>query len=106
MNQEKPFQPRPAEFKTTMDGLGGLVRVPLDGGLHDGRELYIDEPEVPSEIFVTPRREPFEWWPPRLKETMAATPVGGDPNAPPTRYVLRVDDETREPRFVVEPETA
>ena len=31
-----------------MDGLGGLVRVPLKGGLHEGRELSIDEPEVPS----------------------------------------------------------
>jgi hypothetical protein len=104
MSTDIPFQPRPAEYKTTMDGLGGLVLVRLTGGLHDGRELFIDEPDVPTEIFATPRREPFEWWPARLREAMAETAVGGDPDAPPIRYVLRVDEETRESRFVAEPE--
>ena len=106
MSEDLPFQPRPAEYKTTMDGLGGLVRVPLEGGLHAGRELYIDEPEVPTEIFTTPRREPFEWWPARLREAMAATAVGGDPHAPPIRYVLHIADDTGEPRFVAEPDLA
>jgi len=104
MSTDIPFQPRPAAFKMTMDGLGGLVRVPLQGGLHDGRELFIDEPEVPAEIFTTPRLEPFEWWPTTLRDAMAETAVGGDLDAPPIRYVLRVADDTREPTFVAEPE--
>ncbi|MBA2373714.1 MAG: hypothetical protein H0V74_05875 [Chloroflexi bacterium] len=104
MSADIPFQPRPAEFKTTMDGLGGLVRVPLEGGLHEGRELFIDEPDVPTEIFTTPRRDPFEWWPATLRDAMEETAVGGDPDAPPIRYVLRVADDTREPTFVAEPE--
>ena len=102
MSDEGRFQPRPANFKTTMDGLGGLVRIPLEGGLHAGRELYIDEPDVPTEILATPRAEPFEWWPTRLADEMRRTALGGDPASPPIRYVLRVDDETREPRYVAE----
>jgi hypothetical protein len=102
MSADTPFQPRPAEYKRTMDGLGGLVRVPLEGGLHAGRELFIDEPEVPTAIFTTPRREPFEWWPARLRDEMAATALGSDPGAPPIRYVLRITDETGEPRYVAE----
>lgn len=102
MNDERPFQPRPGDYKTTMDGLGGLVRVPLEGGLHEGRELFIDEPDVPAEIYVTPRAEPFEWWPARLSADMAATALGGDPESPPQRYVLTVDAETREPRYLAE----
>ena len=102
MNDERPFQSRPADFKTTMDGLAGLVRIPLSGGLHAGRELYIDEPDVPSEIFATGRAEPFEWWPARVHDAMARTPVGSDRAAPPIRYVLRVDQATREPRYVAE----
>jgi hypothetical protein len=105
MNDER-FQPRPAQFKTTMDGLGGLVRLPLEGGLHAGRELYIDEPDVPTEIFTTPRPEPFEWWPARMRDAMAATALGSDPAAAPIRYVLRVDGDTRVPHFVAEPEAA
>ena len=85
-----------------MDGVGGLVRVPLVGGLHEGRELFIDEPDVPTEIFTTPRAEPFEWWPATLEDAMSRTRIGGDPEAPPGRYVLEVDDETREPRFVAQ----
>jgi hypothetical protein len=102
VDDTRPFQPRPAAYKASMDGLGGVVRVPLEGGLHDGRELFIDEPDVPPEIYTTPLREPFEWWPARLRETMAATALGGDPAARPGRYVLRIDEETREPRFVAE----
>jgi hypothetical protein len=101
MNDER-FQPRPAEYKTTMDGLGGLVRVTLEGGLHDGRELYMDEREIPNEILTTPRAEPFEWWPTRLQDEMATTALGSDPANPPIRYELRVDDETGEPRFVAD----
>jgi len=103
MDDSRPFQPRPAEYKSVMDGLGGLVRLPLVGGLHEGRELFIDEPDVPSEIFTSPRREPFEWWPSHLVEAMATTTLGNDPLAPPIRYVLRVDDETREPSFIADP---
>lgn len=85
-----------------MDGSGGLVRIPLDGGLHDGRELYIDERDVPAEIWTTPRSEPFEWWPEHLRNAMSATALGNDPDAPPIHYFLRVSEETREPRYVVE----
>lgn len=102
MSDDVVFQPRPADYKTTMDGLGGLVRVPLEGGLHHGRELYIDEPDVPPEIFATPRAEPFEWWPERLRDVMAATALGGDPGSPPLRYVLSVDEESREPRYLLD----
>lgn len=87
-----------------MDGLGGLVRVALAGGLHDGREVFIDEPDVPTEIFVTPRREPFEWWPARLHEAMSATALGNDPAGAPARYILRVDEQSREPSFVADPD--
>jgi hypothetical protein len=106
MSADPPFQPRPAAYKTTMDGLGGLVRVPLEGGLHHGRELFIDEPDVPPEIFATPRAEPFEWWPDRLRDVMANTALGGDSGSPPVRYLLTVDEQTREPRFVATPEDA
>jgi hypothetical protein len=102
MSDEGRFQPRPAEYKTALDGQGGLVRVPLEGGLHDGRELYMDEREVPEEIFTTPNREPFEWWPERLRAAMSHTALGGDPANPPVRYILRVDGETREARFVAD----
>lgn len=102
MTSSHPFQPRPAEYKSVMDGLGGLVRIPLVGGLHDGRELFIDEPEIPDEIFASPR-QPFEWWPARLADVMARTALGSDPLAPPIRYVLRVDDDAGEPRFIAEP---
>jgi hypothetical protein len=105
MNDDmRPFQPRPAQYKSVMDGSGGLVRIPLDGGLHHGRELYIDEPEVPEEIFTTPRPEPFEWWRAHLRDEMAQTAVGGDPAAPPVRYVLAIDEATREPRYVPAPD--
>jgi hypothetical protein len=102
MDDARPFQPRPAEFKTEMDGLGGLVRIPLEGGLHEGRELYIDEPEVPPEIWTTPRREPFEWWPERLNDAMSRTALASDPDAPPIHYVLTISEKTREPRYVAE----
>jgi hypothetical protein len=102
MTSSPPYQPRPAEYKSVMDGLGGLVRIPLVGGFHEGRELFIDEPDVPGEIFASPRREPFEWWPARLSDVMARTTLGNDPLAPPIRYVLRVDEDSREPRFVAE----
>jgi hypothetical protein len=102
MDDTRPFQHRPAEFKTGMDGLGGLVRIPLEGGLHEGRELYIDEREVPPEIWTTPRREPFEWWPERLADAMSRTALASDPDAPPIHYVLEVSEESREPRYVAE----
>jgi hypothetical protein len=89
-----------------MDGLNGLVRIPLEGGLHGGRELFIDEPDVPAEIYATPRLEPFEWWPARLRDAMAGTSIGGDPESPPIRYVLRVSEETGKPRYVAEPEAS
>jgi hypothetical protein len=33
---------------------------------------------------------------------MARTAVGGDPAAPPVRYVLDIPDDTQEPRFVLD----
>jgi hypothetical protein len=99
-DEQRPFQPRPAEFKTILDGEGGLVRLALVGGLHEGRELYIDEGEIPPEIWTTPNPEPFEWWPERLREAMAATALAGDPANPPGHYVLEVDGETGEGRYV------
>ena len=104
MDDARPFQPQPAEYKTVLDGLGGLVRIKLVGGLHEGRELYMDETEVPDEIWTTPRREPFEWWPARLREVMAESALGSEPTAPPGHYILEVDEASREPRFVAEDE--
>ena len=97
------FRPKPAEFKTSLDGGGGLVRVRFVGKPHDGRELYIDEMDLPAEIYATSGNHPFEWWPGSLQETMAHTATGSDPAAPPIRYVLTVDEETREPLFVADP---
>ena len=96
--------PRPADYKTVMDGLGGLVRIPLVGGLHAGRELFIDESEVPDDIWTTPRTEQFQWWPQRLREAMAATELGSDPSAPPQHYVLSIDTDSGEPSFNLAPE--
>ena len=103
MSSDGSFQPRPAEFKTRLDGQGGLVRVRFVGEPHDGRELYIDEMELPSEIYATSGGRAFEWWPGTLHEAMARTATGGDPAAPPMRYVLTVDEDTQEPLFVAEP---
>ena len=103
MNDDaRPFQPRPAEYKTEMDGSGGLVRIPLEGGRHDGRELFMDETEVPEVILTTPRRDRFEWWTEAVAGSMAATELGADPADPPIRYDLRIDPDTREPRYVAE----
>lgn len=93
--------PRPADYKTVMDGLGGLVRIQLVGGLHAGRELFIDEPEVPVEIWTTPHKEPFQWWPERLREVMAVTELGSDPAASPQHYVLSIDAESQEPSYTL-----
>jgi hypothetical protein len=98
----RPFQHRPAEYKTSLNDRSGLVRVPLVGGAHEGRELYIDEMELPPEIW-TSAGEPFEWWPERIRDAMATTAVGGDPANPPIHYVLEADAETREPRFIAQP---
>src|SRR4029453_3937278 len=53
MSPESP-PPRPATFKTHADGRGGLVRVTLVGGPHAGYELYIDELDLPGEIWTSP----------------------------------------------------
>jgi hypothetical protein len=97
-------EPRPAEFKTRLDGRGGLVRVRLVGEPHDGRELFIDELDLPSEIFTTPRADAFEWWPAGLQGVMDGTRLSRDPAGPPVRYVLRVPDDTREPLLVADAE--
>jgi hypothetical protein len=99
-----PSAPRPAEYKTQVDGRGGLVRVTLVGEPHDGRELFIDEQDLPAEIYVSPRPDAFEWWPGRLKDVMDRTPPTGDPAARPVRYVLRIPDDTREPLFIADVE--
>jgi hypothetical protein len=96
--------PRPAEFKTQLDGRGGLVRVRLVGEPHDGRELFIDELDLPAEIYTSARPDGFEWWPARLKGVMDGKRVAQDPAGPPVRYVLRVPDDTREPLFVADTE--
>jgi hypothetical protein len=96
--------PRPAEFKTRLDGRGGLVRVRLVGEPHDGRELFIDELDLPTEIYTSPRPDRFEWWPARLKGVMDGTPIAQDPAGSPVRYVLRVPDDAREPLFVSDTE--
>jgi hypothetical protein len=97
---ERPFAPRPAEFKTQTDGTGGLIRVTLVGEPHDGRELYIDEHDLPPEIWTTPAGRGFEWWPPTAHGAMQQTALGSDPDAPPAHYVLRVPEDTREPLYV------
>ncbi len=96
--------PKPAEFKTQVDGRGGLVRVRLVGEPHDGRELYIDELDLPAEIYTPGAPHPFEWWTADLRETMERTPPDRDAGAPPVRYVLRIPDDTREPLFVADAE--
>jgi hypothetical protein len=96
--------PRPAEFKMQLDGRGGLVRVTLVGEPHDGRELFIDELDLPAEIYTSPRPDAFEWWPSGLRGVMDGTPVARDPAGPPVRYVLRVPDDTREPLLVADAE--
>jgi hypothetical protein len=101
-DEQRPFQSRPLNYKTALDQQGGLVRVPLVGGLHEGRELFIDENELPPEIWTTPNLEPFEWWPERLREAMAASALAGDPANPPGHYRLETDEATREPRYVAD----
>ncbi len=103
MNDDARYSPRPADYKSTMDGLGGLVRIPLEGGPHQGEELFIDEPDVQPEIYASPDPGAFSWWPADRHEIMTKTALGGDPANPPTRYVLRVDDATRQPRYVPDP---
>lgn len=95
--------PRPEDYKTTADGTGGLVRAVLDGGPHEGIELFMDELDLPAEIWTSGEGHRFEWWPSAVAETMSATALGSDPEAPPVRYRLEIPDETREPRFVAEP---
>jgi hypothetical protein len=96
--------PKPAEFKTQLDGRGGLVRVKLVGEPHDGRELFIDELDLPPEIYTSARPDAFEWWPAGLNDVMDRTPAAGEPAGPPVRYVLRIPDDTREPLLVADAE--
>ena len=95
-------EPTPREFKTKIDGRGGLVRVVLVGEPHDGRALYIDELELPAEMYATGNAARFEWWPPRLHEAMKRTALGNNLEEPPVRYVLHIPDETREPLLIRE----
>jgi hypothetical protein len=92
--------PRPAVFKARADGRGGLIRVTLVGGEHDGRELYIDELDLPAEMWTTPAGKRFEWWGPDVRRDMERAPVASDPAAPPAHYVLRIPEDSREPLFV------
>jgi hypothetical protein len=104
MNEEAPNWPRPAEFKRQADGTGGLVRAVLVGSPHDGRELFMDELELPAVIYATPDPAAFEWWPDRLHDQMRRLAIGSDPDNAPVRYALRIPDDTREPQYVAEPE--
>ena len=90
----------PANFKTACDGAGGLVRVRLQGGPHDGRSLYIDELDLQPAIYTSGAGRRFEWWAERIQPMMAELPIGMDPEAPPVRYELVVPEDTREPAFV------
>lgn len=92
--------PRPAEFKTRVEGRGGLIKVTLVGDPHDGRALYIDELDLPPEIWTTPAGMAFEWWPPGVKDLMDVTAIGSNPTKPPIHYRLRVPEETGEPLYV------
>jgi hypothetical protein len=74
------------------------------GEPHDGRELFIDEKELPPEIYTSPRPDAFEWWPASLKDAMDRTALGVDADAPPARYVLRIPDDTHEPLFISDAE--
>ena len=103
MTDEVPNWPRPADYKTQADGSGGLVRAVLVGPPHDGRELFMDELELPEELYTTPDPAAFEWWPATLKDVMDRLPIGNDPSAPPVRHVLRIPDDTLEPQYVSEP---
>lgn len=76
------------------------MRVRLVGEPHDGRELFIDELDLPSEIYTAAPPHPFEWWPARLHDAMKSASVGSDPASLPVLYVLRVPDDTREPLYV------
>jgi hypothetical protein len=104
MTTDEPQLPRPAEYKTQVDGRGGLVRVTLVGEPHDGHELFIDEKDLPAEIYASSRPGAFEWWPARLKDVMARTAPGGDAESPPVHYILRIPDNTREPLYVSDTE--
>ena len=101
MSQQSP-QPRPATFKTRADGRGGLVRVTLVGGPHAGYELYIDELDLPEEIWTTPAGRRFEWWGPGVRADMERTMVGSDRTSPPAHYALRILKDTAEPQFVAD----
>ena len=94
------LRPRPAEFKTRADGRGGLIKVTLAGEPHDGRALYIDELDLPPEIWTTPAGVAFQWWPPGVKDVMDRTAVGSNPTAPPVHYTLRIPEDTGEPLYV------
>ena len=99
---ERPHHPdesRPAEYKVACDGQAGLVRVPFVGPPHEGRSLYIDEPDLPSAIWTSGRPDRFEWWHEHNHTKMIRTAVGSDSGYPPVRYVLRVPEDTREPLF-------
>ena len=101
---DQPFVPRPAAFKTTVDGTGGLILVTLVGEPHDGHELYIDELDLPPEIWTSGPGHAFEWWPPDVRAVMDETALGSDPVAPPVRYVLRLPDDTGAPLYVSDAE--
>jgi hypothetical protein len=97
---EEPKLPRPAEFKTRSDGRGGLIKATLVGEPHDGRALYIDELDLPAEIWTTPGGMAFEWWPSGVRDVMERTAAGSDPTAPPVHYKLRIPEDSGEPLYV------
>jgi hypothetical protein len=95
-----PIYPQPADFKTRSDGRGGLIKVTLVGEPHDGRALYIDELDLPPEIWTTPAGMAFEWWPSGVKDVMDRTAVGSNPTALPVHYTLRIPEDTGEPIYI------
>jgi hypothetical protein len=95
-----PDETNPAEYKTACDGTGGLIRVRFVDSPHAGRSLYMDELDLPEVIYTTASNRSFEWWNEQTHELMRNLPAGTDPDAPPVRHQLRVDDQTRQPTFV------
>jgi hypothetical protein len=95
-----PDETSPEEFKTACDGTGGLVRVRFIDSPWEGRSLFIDELDVPGVLYTSAGNRRFEWWTEDTHALMRNLPAGSDPEAMPVRHELRVDEATRQPRFV------
>ena len=95
-----PVLPATPRIQDAADGRGGLVRVTLVGEPHDGRELYIDELDLPAEIWTTPPGCASSGGAPESRRTWSGRRWGQTPAAPPIHYALRIPPDTQEPLFV------